>query len=129
MHGMLEFLTNIIEAHWVVLILSPTIRWGSFIYQSHWTTSILILVLKGHCNVMCTNYWYLIKWSILYDFIMRTITKLTFFIDRHDIIISNITNYIICISNSSIKQLWNVYYTSNYIIMKFFLYFHEFLLF
>ena len=56
-------------------------------------------------NLMCTNYWYLMKWSILYDFIMRTITKLTFLIDWHDIITSNIANYIICISNFSIKQL------------------------
>ena len=56
-------------------------------------------------NLMCTNYWYLMKWSILCDFIMRTITKLTFLIDWHDIIISNIANYIICISNFSIKQL------------------------
>ena len=36
---------------------------------------------------------------------MRTITKLTFLIDRHDIITSNIANYIICISKFSIKQL------------------------
>ena len=48
-------------------------------------------------NLICTNYWYLIKWSILYDFIIKTITKLTFLIDRHDVITSNITNYIIYI--------------------------------
>ena len=56
-------------------------------------------------NLMCTNYWYLMKWSILCDFIIRIITKLTFLIDRHDIITSNIANYIIYISNFSIKQL------------------------
>ena len=56
-------------------------------------------------NLMCTNYWYLMKWNILCDFIMRTITKLTFFIDRHDVITSTIVNYIIYISNFSIKQL------------------------
>ena len=48
-------------------------------------------------NLMCTNYWYLIKWNILCDFIMRTIIKLTFLINRHDIITSNIANYIIYI--------------------------------
>ena len=48
-------------------------------------------------NLMCANYWYLMKWNILCDFIMRTITKLTFLIDRHDVITSNIANYIIYI--------------------------------
>ena len=96
MHYMLEFLTNIVKAHWVGTNIVSNNKMG-FLHlpiplnhiDSHFGTKRTL-----QCNV----YKLLIFNEMKYFMWLHnecTITKLTFLIDRLDIITSNIANYII----------------------------------
>ena len=70
MHGMLEFLTNIIKAQWVGTNIVSNSKTGFLHLPIPLNHIDPHFVLKGHCNVICTNYWYLMKSSLSWSFIM-----------------------------------------------------------